>query len=89
MLLVDLSVVHSEGDTLGTETTRSTNSVKINLWVGNLFILELDGWHVVVDNELCLWNIDTSCNHVSSDKSMNLLVTETTNGVVTLFLCHL
>ena len=46
-------------------------------------------WHVEVDHMAHVWQVDTTCRNVSGQHHIYFAFTETANGVVTRYLCHL
>lgn len=89
MLLILWPIIDCKSNSLGSESTRSTNPVKINFWISHGFILKLYYRYIVVDDELRLWYVDTSSDHVCCDQYVDILISELFNGSITLFLGHL
>lgn len=89
VLLVDRSVVDRQSDTLSAESARTTDTMEVDLRVGDRLVVELDYRHVVVYHELRLGHVDTSCDHVGRDQHVDVLVPELLNGGITLLLGHL
>lgn len=83
-----ISIINGKCNTLLAESTCSTNSVEICFWItAGLAIYSLLR-HIVVDNELYFWNIDTSGNQVGGDQYINFLVSKFLNGLISFLLGH-
>ena len=89
VLLVNISVVDCQCDTLCSETACSTDSVQVDLRVRDSLVIKLYHWHIIVDNQLCLRYVNTSRDHVRRDQYVDVLVTELFNRRITLLLGHL
>lgn len=87
-LLVSRSADEADSNALGSETTSTTNTVKVGvstlserllcLWV-DVFGGRL--WHVIVDGEVDTLNVNTTAEHVRADTNTLVVVLE---GLVTL-----
>lgn len=88
---VDIPIVDSDSDTLSAEAPGTANPVEEVLMVGDLaFAVRSSlGRHIIVDDELSLWNVHTTGNDVGRDKHVDLLVAEPVHDVVTLLRRHL
>ena len=76
MLFVDVAVVDGEGDTGRAKTSRSPNTMLVDLGVCKQLAVDLECRHVVVDDQLRLRHVDATGNHVGCDEHVNFLVTE-------------
>jgi hypothetical protein len=71
----------NEGDsqTLGTETTRTTNTVKVGIGGSG---------HIVVDDNVDTFEVDTTTEDISGDKNTRLVFLEVVVHLQTFFLRH-
>jgi len=89
MSLVDFSIINRHCNTLYTESSSSTNSMQVCFRIGlGLAIQSLSGWYIIIDNQLCLWDVNTSSDEIGGDEHVNLLVSKLLNSLVTLFFRH-
>jgi len=89
-LFVNISVVNSEGDSWNTESARSSDPMKIHIWVTDCLIgsSDLEHWNIIVDDKLCGWHINTSRKDVGGDQHVNLLLSEFLHGFISFFWRH-
>ena len=90
MFLFDFILLLYDGhsNTISSESAGSSNSV---LEVGVVWLPESilgDKWHIVVDDKVNLWNIDSSRQDVGANQTSDLSLSEAVNDSVTLFLVN-
>ena len=81
-LLVHFSIIESESQSIRSESSSTADSMQVGVWLR----VALSAWHVKVDDQLSLRHINTSGNQISSDKHIDLLLSETLHSVVSLLL---
>lgn len=93
MLFVLVTVVDCKGDSLFTESTCSSNSVKVCFLITLLFFFILWpnlllSWYIEINNKFSFRNINTPSYHVSTNKSMDFLPSETCHGFISFLFIH-
>ena len=88
VLLVHLTVVKCESDTVDAETSSSTDSMEVCLGIRCSSLTIEGGGNIIINDELRLKNVNTSGEHVGSNKHVDLLVAELPDGFITLLICH-
>lgn len=88
VFLVDITVIDRKGDTWLPEATGSANTMHVGFGICQGLILELGGRHVIVDDQLGFWNVDTTSDHVGCNEHVDLLVLELRHCLVTFLLGH-
>lgn len=83
--LVHFSVIESKCHSVCAEPSGTANSVQVCVWLW----LTASAWHIEVDDQLSLGHVDTSSDQVSSDEHVDLLLSETLHGAVSLVFRHL
>jgi len=89
MLLVHVSIIDRKCNSLLAESACSSDPMQVGLRISANSAVDLLLWHVVVDDELDLWHVDTSGNQVGSDQHIDLLLSELLDGAVSLLFRHL
>ena len=92
VLLVNVSVVDGQGDTVRAEAASATDTVEVGLRVSYV-LAAIGAWltcrgHIVVDDELRLRHVDASRDHVGRDQNIDLLVAELLDRFITLLVFH-
>lgn len=82
-LLIPLRAHEADGDTLGTETTGTTDTVEVcvgsrgqRILRERVDFLRCGFWHVVVDGQVDALNVDTTAEHVRADADTLVVVLE-------------
>ena len=89
MSLVNLSIIDRHCNTLNTESSSSTNSMQVCFGISlRPSICSLSWWNIIIDNQLCLWDVNTSSDEISGDQHVNLLVSKLLDSLVTLLFGH-
>jgi len=87
--LINFSIVDSHCNTLDTESSSSTNSMEVCFGIGfGLTVWALGRWYIIIDNQLCLRDVNTSSNEIGCDQHINLLVSKLLDCLVTLIFRH-
>ena len=91
VLLVDIPIVNGQSDAVGAEAARSADPVQVVLRVSAVAGAArqpLRG-HVVVDDQLCLRDVDAASDHVGRDEHVDLGGAEPADSLITLSRRHL
>ena len=89
VLLVLVTVIDANGDTLATEATSAANPVNVGL--GVTLLLSVGQVHVrdvKVDDNLDLGHVNTPRKHISSDDHIDFTLAEFVHDEVALLLTH-
>lgn len=90
VLFVVLPVEDGEGDTLGSKSTSSTDSVEIVVGVTNFLLVSVGvEWDIVVDDQLNFGNVHTSGEKISGNDNIDFLFSELFQSLVSLLWGHL
>ena len=92
VLTVIITVIQRNCNTLSTEATRASNPMQVVLCVSNSLssILAYSlGGHIEVDDDLDLWHVNASRQHVSCDHDANLSRPKLLNHLISLLMAHL
>ena len=88
VLLILVSIINVESDSLSTESTSSTDSVEVSGTICFHLSLNLMGWNIIVDNKFGFWDVDSSRNQICCYQDIDLLISEFLHGVISFFFCH-
>lgn len=88
VLLVRFSIVDCQGNTFLAESSSSTNSVEVGLRVSHGLVIDSHLRDIVVNDEVNLWYVNTSCHQVGGDEHVNLLFPELLYGLVSELFGH-
>ena len=85
VFFVNISVVKCKCNSLLSESSCSSNSVEVGLWVSDsLSFVSSSLGHIIVNDQFDLWNIQPSSSDISCNECVDLLTSESFNDFVSL-----